>query len=202
MNKHKRTDHEHAVSPVVGVMLMLVVTIIIAAVVSAFAGGLAGTTSKAPSASIDARIQIDADNGMGGKNSAMTFEHLSGDSILTKDLEIITYYTCPNGTVVKHAQTAASPVVAIYGGWATTRVPFLNSMAKTGGTGNVVAHFGNFTLITGDIMSTGDDVGLSDLLGFDITDPAYNFKAGSVVDMKIVHIPSNKYIIDKEVVVV
>jgi FlaG/FlaF family flagellin (archaellin) len=33
---------EDAVSPVVGVMLMLVVTIIIAAVVSGFAGGLAG----------------------------------------------------------------------------------------------------------------------------------------------------------------
>ena len=31
---------ENAVSPVVGVMLMLVVTIIIAAVVSGFAGGL------------------------------------------------------------------------------------------------------------------------------------------------------------------
>ncbi|MDD4484635.1 MAG: type IV pilin N-terminal domain-containing protein [Methanoregula sp.] len=41
-----------AVSPVVGVMLMLVVTIIIAAVVSAFAGGMASGTSKAPQASI------------------------------------------------------------------------------------------------------------------------------------------------------
>ena len=37
-----------AVSPVVGVMLMLVVTIIVAAVVSAFAGGLTESTSKAP----------------------------------------------------------------------------------------------------------------------------------------------------------
>ncbi|RLI75687.1 type IV pilin, partial [Archaeoglobales archaeon] len=32
-----------AVSPVVGVMLMLVVTIVLAAVVSSYAGGLAGT---------------------------------------------------------------------------------------------------------------------------------------------------------------
>ena len=38
---------EDAVSPVVGVMLMLVVTIIIAAVVSGFAGGLAGGTKTA-----------------------------------------------------------------------------------------------------------------------------------------------------------
>ena len=34
---------DHGVSPVVGIMLMLVVTIVIAAVVSGFAGGIAKT---------------------------------------------------------------------------------------------------------------------------------------------------------------
>jgi len=43
---------DSAVSPVVGVMLMLVVTIIIAAVVSAFAGGLGGSQTKTPQATI------------------------------------------------------------------------------------------------------------------------------------------------------
>jgi len=43
---------DSAVSPVVGVMLMLVVTIIIAAVVSAFAGGLGGSQVKTPVATI------------------------------------------------------------------------------------------------------------------------------------------------------
>ncbi|ADN35404.1 conserved hypothetical protein [Methanolacinia petrolearia DSM 11571] len=43
-----RSDIDSGVSPVVGVMLMLVVTIVIAAVVSAFAGGLTGETSKSP----------------------------------------------------------------------------------------------------------------------------------------------------------
>ena len=37
---------EDAVSPVIGVMLMLVVTIVIAAVVAAFAGGLATETES------------------------------------------------------------------------------------------------------------------------------------------------------------
>jgi len=45
-------DQDSAVSPVVGVMLMLVVTIIIAAVVSAFAGGLSGSQTKTPQATI------------------------------------------------------------------------------------------------------------------------------------------------------
>ena len=46
MKKDRGTAREHAVSPVVGVMLMLVVTIIIAAVVSAFAGGLSSRYSE------------------------------------------------------------------------------------------------------------------------------------------------------------
>jgi hypothetical protein len=45
---------QDAVSPVVGVMLMLVVTIIIAAVVSAFAGGVTSSSEKAPNAQISA----------------------------------------------------------------------------------------------------------------------------------------------------
>jgi hypothetical protein len=39
---------DDAVSPVIGVMLMLVVTIIIAAIVSSFAGGLGSSTEAAP----------------------------------------------------------------------------------------------------------------------------------------------------------
>ncbi|AGB01959.1 type IV pilin N-terminal domain-containing protein [Methanoregula formicica] len=48
-----------AVSPVVGVMLMLVVTIIIAAVVSAFAGGFGGAQQITPHATVTATVVID-----------------------------------------------------------------------------------------------------------------------------------------------
>ena len=48
MTTVKKTNKEDAVSPVVGVMLMLVVTIVIAAVVAAFATGLGTTTEPAP----------------------------------------------------------------------------------------------------------------------------------------------------------
>ena len=54
MQTNERKDI--AVSPVVGVMLMLVVTIIIAAVVSAFSGGVAQSTPKAPQVSIGAEV--------------------------------------------------------------------------------------------------------------------------------------------------
>lgn len=48
----QRVKKDEAVSPVVGVMLMLVVTIVIAAIVSGFAGGLASSQEKVPQASV------------------------------------------------------------------------------------------------------------------------------------------------------
>lgn len=66
-----------AVSPVVGVMLMLVVTIIIAAIVSAFGGGLTSGQSKAPQANIKSTFSI---------TDGMTITNAGGDSLATKDL--------------------------------------------------------------------------------------------------------------------
>jgi archaeal type IV pilus assembly protein PilA len=56
VNRRER-ENEEAVSPVVGVMLMLVVTIIIAAVVSGFSGGLiGGNNQKTPTLAMDVKI--------------------------------------------------------------------------------------------------------------------------------------------------
>jgi hypothetical protein len=61
---------EHAVSPVVGVMLMLVVTIIIAAVVSGFAGGMAKGQAKIPTATIQGQFST---------TSGLQIVHAGGD---------------------------------------------------------------------------------------------------------------------------
>lgn len=68
---------ERAVSPVVGVMLMLVVTIIIAAVVSAFAGSTVSSQSKTPQATI---------KGMFSLATGMEITHMGGDALATNDL--------------------------------------------------------------------------------------------------------------------
>lgn len=70
---------EHAVSPVVGVMLMLVVTIIIAALVSAFGGGMVKTSDKVPQASIQASFS---------QTNGLVLAHNGGDALTTKDLVI------------------------------------------------------------------------------------------------------------------
>ena len=71
---------EDAVSPVIGVMLMLVVTIVIAAVVAAFAGGLGSDVEMAPTAALDIDVYADGNK--------VKIEHLSGEALSTKDITL------------------------------------------------------------------------------------------------------------------
>ena len=85
---------EDAVSPVIGVMLMLVVTIVIAAVVAAFAGGLATETESAPVAVLDADVyagdkkivlrSLSGDN-LDLSATSVKLLTLDGDIVATKD---------------------------------------------------------------------------------------------------------------------
>jgi len=201
-----------AASPVVGVLLMLVVTIIIAAVVSGFAGGLAGNTKATPSASIEVKIDTGMTDNMGGTDTKMLFEMLSGDSIPTKDLEIITYFTNSSGYVYKRSHNATSPKFDVYGSGSYSRLPFLNDPTKTGGYAgnNVNADFGNFTLSTGDIMCANSLRQTADFLGLSWTAGTYpnpdtiddaDFKPGATVEVTIMHVPSKKNLYTREVMV-
>jgi FlaG/FlaF family flagellin (archaellin) len=87
-----------AVSPVVGVLLMLVITIIIAAVVSGFAGGLIENKAKAPQVSLRVEIEgvlpYDPDRpNKYADGMVMTISHRSGDPIDTSRTELITSWT-------------------------------------------------------------------------------------------------------------
>lgn len=89
---------DDAVSPVIGVMLMLVVTIIIAAVVAAFATGMVGDTSgPAPNAKMDVEIYSAYENQY-GTYPTMHVSHISGDSLATKDLKFTFTWDCPGGS--------------------------------------------------------------------------------------------------------
>ncbi len=70
---------EDAVSPVIGVMLMLVVTIIIAAVVTGFATDLSKDTQKTPTAFFEAQFE----------DGQFTLKHKGGDPIRLKDMKVI-----------------------------------------------------------------------------------------------------------------
>ena len=72
-------DDERAVSPVIGVILMVAITVILAAVIGTFVLGLGDNVESAPQASI--QFSGDASNGV-------TFEHRGGDSISADNIEI------------------------------------------------------------------------------------------------------------------
>ena len=101
----KVTLKDDAVSPVIGVMLMLVVTVVIAAVVVGFSTGLAGDTSKTPMALFDVeyselspRVSDELGLVMGtpyefpaGMFGVMNigFIHKGGDKIPLNDIQIV-----------------------------------------------------------------------------------------------------------------
>jgi FlaG/FlaF family flagellin (archaellin) len=112
-----KMQNDTAVSPVVGVMLMLVATIIIAAIVSGFAGSIVGDTNqKVPRLYMDVHI---ANSGY-WSTSYLKGEVTSVDApITTKDLQIVTSWSKSfnNGTTIRGGATTTPGVVnfnAIY----------------------------------------------------------------------------------------
>lgn len=70
---------EDAVSPVIGILLMIVVTVIIAAVVTGFASSLVNTETDARSAQISGEFSI---------SNGMSITHIGGDDLPTKNILI------------------------------------------------------------------------------------------------------------------
>jgi archaeal type IV pilus assembly protein PilA len=81
MYSAKINGNDRAVSPVVGVMLMLVVVIIIAAIVSGFAGGLVNSNSKVPQATITGTFSQSA--------GLLTMYHAGGDELSTQNIFVV-----------------------------------------------------------------------------------------------------------------
>jgi len=91
--------NDHAVSPVVGVMLMLVVTIIIAAVVSAFAGSTASSQEKAPQALITGKFSV---------ANGMEIIHTGGDVLSVKD---VSFLITPNSNFGPNLEAVGTSVL-------------------------------------------------------------------------------------------
>ncbi len=73
--KKSLKKNEEAVSPVIGVIMLIAITVIIAAVVAAFAYGIIGGVQKAPSSAMVLE-------GSNAGSVALTIIHHGGDSII------------------------------------------------------------------------------------------------------------------------
>ena len=176
-----RKKSEDAVSPVIGVMLMLVVVIIIAAVVTVFATGTVAETEVAQIAKLD--VKIISDQPIGGQESiqkreaeyhhngyvpTMHLTHVSGDSLNTENLKLSFSWDCNNPTCsVKHHTSTYQPgegekigpgTVSLFGdkafpptGYGETAEPLYINHGDSGG-----GFFGNHVLKRGEVMIAFD----------------------------------------------
>ncbi|MCU4716803.1 type IV pilin N-terminal domain-containing protein [Halapricum hydrolyticum] len=78
------TDDD-AVSPVIGVILMVAITVILAAVIASFVLGLGDTTDTTPTASFDFEY-VDDDGD--GTNDAVKITHQTGDTLDQSEVKV------------------------------------------------------------------------------------------------------------------
>ena len=218
----------NAVSPVIGVLLMLVVTIIIAAVVSGFAGGLVGGQDSAPSLTMDVTIK---NSGEYSNSYANFIVNSVSEPIPTKDIKIITEWT-HNSTVSGGNVTAAGlnyPNVYFFSGNSNYQSPVGYGPGLNGDTtvyGGMYANqqFGNYTLVAGTAMNaqaagnTKGGYGLITPYEYTIGGSVWksgsydcmmallgnnwnSLRKGDIVSVKILHIPSGKFIFSKDMII-
>jgi flagellin-like protein len=80
---------DSAVSPVVGVMLMLAVTVMIAAIASAFAGGFSDTTEKSPQSSLRVTTNFDKIHIGSTDYYRVYFDHTGGDPFSLGSVQVV-----------------------------------------------------------------------------------------------------------------
>ena len=124
---------DDAISPVVGVMLMLVVTIIIAAVVSGFAGGLIGDDSSQKAPTLDMDVKVINMGSWTGSGFYATVTAVS-KPIPTDDLKIVTSWTATDATNGSRI-SGGSSVIPKSAGIYQTNTHYLYSGGPTSGVG-------------------------------------------------------------------
>jgi FlaG/FlaF family flagellin (archaellin) len=208
-------------------MLMLVVTIIIAAVVSAYAGGLTKTSDSPPSVAMDVIIK----NSGEWRGSYIQFDVKSvSDPFSSGDVKIVTAWSSASGysggnTTMKglnapNTRTGSTSYQSPLGygsgvlNW-TTSSPY-----------PIEQQFGNYTLTTGTSMkssaygynptyggygvstayeyTTGSGYAAGNIDGMQaiLGGSWYRLRAGDTVKVMVMHVPSGKVIYTKNVQVV
>ena len=89
---------DDAVSPVIGVMLMLSITIILAAVLMAFAGSMADTKPATPSVDLSAAFVKN-----GSDEIVLCVSHNGGDALNPDDIKVTAY--------VRNAAASGTPLI-------------------------------------------------------------------------------------------
>ena len=214
---HKIREHEDAVSPVVGVMLMLVVTIIIAAVVSGFAGGLigGGNNQKTPTLAMDVKIANTGDAATSGFSATL----LSiSDPTPSKNLKITTSWVTTMKDQARSTGSKASTTIGTaFGGGGNSTIPGVPYGFGPGvlGNGNLtspynktIQSFGNFTFTQGTGLVVEPATTYIDYLGGSGNEMQAilgsgweQLSPGDVVTVRVIYLPTGKPVFQKDIAV-
>ena len=186
--KSKNTG-ENAVSPVVGVMLLLVVTVIIAAVVATFASGLVTTQQTVPTLAADVKIvSVDSFVASGAAGKFEMNVVAVSDDIPTKDLKLVTKYTTKDrydtAVSISGGNTTYGRTMNVkYNNYAYT-APIgygtgVSGVASTSGSFKEGQWFGNYALTEGTYMQNSGSYQYTKQ-GNDYTKPEYYTPQSSV----------------------
>jgi flagellin-like protein len=207
-----------AVSPVIGIMLMLVVTVILAAAVSSTSTGLMKSSDPAPFAVFEVDVAKNVYDQYMGARDMMSIKHITGDPIATSDMKIVTF----NHEGVRQEILPGESVDYFtsdwagfsWAGWNMTDtvagvVPYWNNAGKDYFGDNPAVDFGNYTLRPGVVMTAQNyrtgimdpyPDGYSDQMDVMFADWS-NVSQGDFVTVRIIHSPSGSVIFDNKVMV-
>ncbi|HXX55744.1 MAG TPA: type IV pilin [Methanoregula sp.] len=218
MIRNKNQNTEDAVSPVVGVMLMLVVTIIIAAVVSGFAGGLmgGGSNQKTPTLALDVKI---ANTGNAASSGFSATVLSISDPTPSKSLLLTTQWVTTMKTQAWSTGATTSTAVGkafASGGNSTINYapygfgPGVSGLANLNSPYNQNQTFGNFTLMQGTglvaepattysgyLTSGGAGSAMQQILGSGWE----QLSPGDTVTVRVIYTPTGKAVFQKDVAV-
>lgn len=191
MEKKHRDFRLEAVSPVIGVMLMLVVTIIVAAAVSAYAGGMVSDQEETPTVQLNVQLKS------GDDAQRFVITHLGGDPLDTGDLKIITYYHGIDKELVssteetyKHTTDGSLDPSKSANNFDSTEYTTGTGSSNTNdgypcmiSNGVPIKYWGNSTMMPGDVYTTIDALSLETVIATqDVNDES--------VEVEIIYIPS------------
>jgi archaeal type IV pilus assembly protein PilA len=198
LKRYRATDQlpahgrDSGVSPVVGVMLMLAITLILAAIISGMTGGIAQSQHKPPQLLFEATMVNDRSD---PANSFLDVRIISiSEGVPTKDLKFQTEWQNQNGQIHHSTVTPLSKNVNDQ-----TYPLGYGPGVQTGMYGG--SNFGNYTILAGSRLNVNESVenSMNAVLTDSWNDEADGITEGTPIRIQFVHVPSGAIIADKTI---
>lgn len=182
------SDTDRGVSPVIGVILAVAITVTLAAVVGAFVLDV-GNSTEEPAPTVTADVDRSAEDASDPKHERINIFHKGGDNIPVSELRIITEAQCFDNEVLvgepKRGELVNLPL--------STTLPVIPDVNVEGD--NI---FLDQLDATGEPLQSDDGMWTSgDQLFFDLDGNECEVQSSSRVAVEVIHEPSNTRIVQE-----